>query len=253
MRPGAAWIGVFGLALIAAPFGMLAVATPWHGFSLSAGDWRSVATSLGYTSLAMIAVVAIGTPLAWLLARRRFPLKLAAEALILVALMTPPLALGILLATLYGPLSPVGSALGRAGVVLTNTPSAFVLAQVYGALPYYVITARTAFESVPQEMEGIALTLGKSPAHVFVTVTLPLARLGLAGALALAWVRALGEFGTALIIAYYPQGIPVRLWVDLQDIGLNAVYPLLWVFFACALPLPLWLGVAARRHGTAAA
>lgn len=253
MKLTAALLGPLALALLAAPFAMLVAVTGWRGFALSAGDWTAVATSLGYTSLAMLAVVALGTPLAWALARRSFPLKIAAEALLIVALLTPPLALGILLASLYGPLSPVGMAIGRTGVSLTNTPAAFVLAQVYGALPYFVLTARAAFEAVPLELEGIALTLGKRPSQVFLTVTIPLARLGLAAALALAWVRALGEFGTALIVAYYPQGIPVRLWVDLQDVGLQAVYPLLWVFFACALPLPLWLGMVARRSGRALA
>jgi molybdate/tungstate transport system permease protein len=61
-------------------------------------------------------------------------------------------------------------------------------------------------------------------------------------------VRALGEFGVVLIVAYYPQGIPVKLWTNLQDIGLSAVYPLLWVFFLVALPLPLALGLAVRRR-----
>lgn len=245
-------LGPLALLILAAPFFTLAAITGWRHFVLSGGDWSAVGTSVGYTGLAMLAVVLLGLPLAWMLARRNFPLKAAAEALVLVGMLTPPLALGILLASLYGPLSPVGGALERAGIALTNTPEAFVMAQVYGALPYFVVTARAAFEGVPRELEGIALTLGKPPWVVFLTVTLPLARLGLAAALALAWVRALGEFGTALIVAYYPQGIPVRLWVDLQDVGLPAVYPLLWVFFACALPLPLILGFAVRRHAVVA-
>jgi molybdate/tungstate transport system permease protein len=78
-------------------------------------------------------------------------------------------------------------------------------------------------------------------------VTVPLARLGIAVGLAIAWVRALGEFGIVLIVAYFPQGIPVKLWVNLQDIGLDAVYPLLWLFFLVALPLPLILGIVSRR------
>ena len=77
---------------------------------------------------------------------------------------------------------------------------------------------------------------------------MPLARLVLAAGIALAWVRALGEFGIVLILAYHPQGIPVKLWVNLQDIGLAAVYPLLWVFFLVAMPLPLILGLASRRQ-----
>jgi molybdate/tungstate transport system permease protein len=240
-------LGPLALALLVAPFLTLAVVTDWAGFGLARGDLGAVATSLGYTSLAMLVVAGLGTPLAWWLARHDFPGKLAAEALVLAALLTPPLALGILLASLYGPYSAVGGALQRAGLTLTNTPAAFVLAQVYGATPYYVLTARAAFEGVPRELERIGLTLGKEPWQVFLTVTLPLARTGLAAALALAWVRALGEFGTALIIAYYPQGIPVKLWVNLQDAGLSAVYPLLWLFFLAALPLPVWLGLAARR------
>ncbi|MEO8714359.1 MAG: ABC transporter permease subunit [Acetobacteraceae bacterium] len=247
MSPPLRLLGPLALALLAAPFATLIGVTDWRAFSLAPGDWAAVGTSLGYTSLAMLVVIALGTPLAWWLARHDFRGKAVAEALVLLALLTPPLALGILLASLTGPYSMVGGGLGRLGVSLTNTAGAFVLAQVYGAMPYYVLAARGAFEGVPGDLERIALTLGKEPWQVFLTVTLPLARMGLAAALALAWVRALGEFGTALIIAYYPHGIPVQLWVNLQDAGLGAVYPLLWVFFAAALPLPLWLGLSARR------
>jgi molybdate/tungstate transport system permease protein len=170
------------------------------------------------------------------------------EAIILLALLTPPLAMGILLTAVFGPYGPVGGLLARTGVEFTNSAGAFVLAQFYGALPYYVVAARVAFEGVPRELEHIALTLGKSPWQTFWQVSMPLARLGLAAGVALAWVRALGEFGIVLILAYYPQGIPVKLWVNLQDVGLTAVYPLLWVFFLVAMPLPLILGLASRRQ-----
>jgi molybdate/tungstate transport system permease protein len=193
-------------------------------------------------------IVVLGTPLAWWLARHSFSGKWLLEAVILLVLLTPPLAMGILLATLYGPYSPVGRLASHAGIELTNSAPAFVLAQFYGALPYYVVAARAAFEGVPRELEHIALTLGKSPWQTFWLVSMPLARLGLAAGIALAWVRALGEFGIVLILAYYPQGIPVKLWVNLQDTGLTAVYPLLWVFFLVAMPLPLVLGLASRRQ-----
>jgi molybdate/tungstate transport system permease protein len=243
-----ALIGTLTLLLIAGPFIGLAVATHWSDFHFAPGDARSVAVSLGYSMIALALIVALGTPLAWWLARQSFRGKWVLEALILLALLTPPLAMGILLTTLFGPYSPAGSLVARAGVELTNSASAFVLAQFYGALPYYVVAARAAFEGVPRELEHIALTLGKSPWQTFWLVSMPLARLGLAAGIALAWVRALGEFGIVLILAYYPQGIPVKLWVNLQDIGLPAVYPLLWVFFLVAMPLPLILGLASRRQ-----
>ncbi len=62
-------------------------------------------------------------------------------------------------------------------------------------------------------------------------------------------MRALGEFGIVLIIAYYPAGMPVQLWTDVQDLGVQAVFPLVALFLLAALPLPLWLGLRARhRH-----
>ncbi|TAM16765.1 MAG: ABC transporter permease subunit [Rhodanobacter sp.] len=234
------------LLLLAAPFAGLLLATDWRHFGFAHGDGGAVAVSLGYSLVALLLIVALGTPFAWWLARHRVRGQWLIDALLLLALLTPPLAMGLLLATMYGHYGPAGQLLERAGLVLTNSPPAFVMAQFYAALPYYVIAARAAFEGVPRELEQIALTLGHSPTRCFFQVSLPLARLGLAAAVALAWVRALGEFGVALIVAYYPQGIPVKLWVNLQEIGLDAVYPLLWVFFLTALPLPLVLGLAVR-------
>ena len=243
-----AMIGAVTLLLIAGPFVALAFATHWSDFHFASGDVRSMGVSLGYSLISLALIVAFGTPLAWWLARHSFHGKWVLEAIILLALLTPPLAMGILLATLFGPYGPVGSLVAHTGVELTNSAPAFVLAQFYGALPYYVVAARAAFEGVPRELEHIALTLGKSPWQTFWLVSMPLARLGLAAGIALAWVRALGEFGIVLILAYYPQGIPVKLWVNLQDIGLSAVYPLMWVFFLVAMPLPLMLGLASRRQ-----
>ncbi|HWA80556.1 MAG TPA: ABC transporter permease subunit [Acetobacteraceae bacterium] len=223
--------------------------TDWRGLTFAPGDLDSAFVSVVYSLIALPIIAVLGTPLAWWLARRDFRGKPVLDALLLLPLLTPPLAFGILLASLYGPYGGAGLLLGRLGLVLTNTAPAFVLAQVYGAMPYYVVTARAAFEGVPRELEEIALTLGKERWQVFLEVSLKLARLGLAAGLALAWVRALGEFGIVLIIAYFPHGIPVQLWVNLQDNGLDSVYPLLWLFFLLAMPLPLWLGMVSRRRG----
>lgn len=245
-------VGLAGIAilLLIAPFVGLLLSTDWQHFGFARGDAGAVGVSLGYTLVALVFIIALGTPLAWWLARYRVRGQWLIDALLLLALLTPPLAMGLLLATMYGPYGPAGSLLESVGVLLTNSAPAFVMAQFYAALPYYVLAARTAFESVPRELEQIALTLGQSPTRCFFTVSLPLAKLGLAAAVALAWVRALGEFGVVLIVAYYPRGIPVKLWVNLQNIGLDAVYPLLWVFFLVALPLPLALGLAVRRRLT---
>jgi len=242
----AAALGV--LAFLTAPFFAFSLITPWSHLRPAAGDLEALRVSVIYTLAALAVIVIGGTPLAYWMARHEFRGKWFAEALILIPLLTPPLAMGILLAFFYGPYGWAGVAAHRIGVELTNTPAAFVLAQVYAAAPYFIIAARAAFESVDPNLEQLALTLGRTPWQTFWRVTMPLARLGLGVGLAIAWVRALGEFGIVLIIAYFPQGIPVKLWVNLQDLGLNAVYPLLWLFFMVALPLPLILGIASRRN-----
>ncbi|AEM47383.1 ABC-type transporter, integral membrane subunit [Acidithiobacillus ferrivorans SS3] len=252
-QPPARWLAPLTaaavLVFLLAPFAALVFATDWHDFHFAPGDLGAIRVSLLYSGLALMLVVLAGTPLAWWLAHCHYRGKWLVDALLLLPLLTPPLAMGILLSSFYGPYAPVGGLFRQAGLYLTNTAPAFVLAQIYGAMPYYVLAARAAFEGVSEELEQISRTLGRNRWQTFWLVTLPLARLGLTAGVALAWVRAMGEFGIVLIVAYFPQGIPVKLWVNLQDIGLSAVYPLLWVFFLVALPLPLWLGLRSRRQG----
>ena len=74
--------------------------------------------------------------------------------------------------------------------------------------------------------------------------------MGFAAAVSLAWVRALGEFGAVIVTAYYPSGMPVQIWINLQDAGMPAVMPLLVVFLLTALPLPWAIHLLAQRRRT---
>lgn len=236
------------LAFLSAPLiGLFTGAAAWGHSALSGEDWASIATSLAGGAVTMLVILLVGTPVALYLARARSRLALLAEALVLVPMLMPTLALGILLATIYGPATFMGRAFAAIGVSLTNTPAAFLLATIYAALPLYIIAARGALAQVPADYEALARTLGDSPWKARLRVTLPMARRGLSAALALAWARAMGEFGIILIIAYYPAGMPVQLWTDVQDLGLQAVFPLVGVFLLVTLPVPLFLGLRARR------
>ena len=235
------------LGFLCVPLAALLTGGDWRAASLDAQDAGAVLTSLAGGAVSVGLIALMGTPVALYLARADGRRGAVVEALVLIPMLMPTLALGILLASFYGPAAPVGAAFARFGLVLTNSPAAFVLAGVYAALPTYIMAARGALAEVPQTLEQIARTLGDGPWRVFWRVTLPLAQRGLAGALALCWVRALGEFGIVLILAYFPAGMPVRLWVDVQELGIEAVFPLVAVFLLAALPLPLWLGLRARR------
>ena len=127
-----------------------------------------------------------------------------------------------------------------------------LLAEVYESAPYYVLGALAAFAGVDPRMEQQAALLGDRPLRVIRRVTLPLAAPGLAMALAVAWARAMGAFGAVIIIAYHPYGLPLQIWVTLQETGLASALPFALVLIVVALPLPLatyiWSARAQRRR-----
>lgn len=248
-RAGAA---VFALLLLYPFTALFARIGPWQWDADVRGPaLASVRVSLLLTALAMLIIVALGTPVAAYIARCRASERLLWQAVLLIPILLPPLALGILLTLAFGPFGAVGTLLQRYGVVMTNSATAFVVTQVYVGMGYYVLGAVAALDAVPTMLQKQAALLGLTPMKVFLRVTLPLSRLGLAVALSIAWVRAIGEFGAVVVTAYYPSGMPVQLWVNLQSFGLPAVMPLLVVFLAVALPLPWLAHVLAQRQRNA--
>lgn len=239
---------VFAVALLYPFAGLLVPVGPWRwGEGSSILD--AVRVSLLYTALAMVVVVTLGTPMALYIARAAARERLWWQALLLASVLLPPLALGILLSLAFGP-HALGTFLDRFGLEMTNTPLAFVVTQVYVSIGYYILGAVAALDGVPQALEVQAGLLGLARWNVFWRVTLPIARLGFAVALSLAWVRALTEFGAVVITAYYPAGMPVAIWTSLENFGLPAVMPLLVVFLVTALPLPWLAHVLAQRRAS---
>ena len=227
---------LFALALLYPLAALFAPVGRWRWGEATAVD--AVRISLGLTAIAMLIVVLLGTPMALYVARCSPRERVLWQAVLLVSVLLPPLALGILLSLAFGR-------------HFANTPLAFVVTQVYVSVGYYTLGAIAALEGVPPALQVQAGLLGHDPWSVFWRVTYPVARLGLAVALSLAWVRALTEFGAVLVTAYYPAGMPVAIWTSLENYGLPAVMPLLVVFLITALPLP-WLVhvLAQRRHET---
>jgi molybdate transport system permease protein len=159
--------------------------------------WLSLRVSL----VATLLVAAIGIPLAWLLARRDFRGKEVVYGLVSLPLVLPPTVMGYYLLLLLGNQSPIGRWLGEVGFPLVFTWRGAVIASAVASFPLLVLTARAGFEAVDQRLEGIARTLGRSEADIFRRVTLPLAWPSLLAGAALAFARALGDFGATLMVA----------------------------------------------------
>jgi molybdate/tungstate transport system permease protein len=251
-----AWWGrlgmlVFTMALLYPLIGLAAPVGPWQwDGSMPGSTGSAVKVSLLLTGVALLIDIGLGTPAAFYLARSRGPDVILWDGAVLISVLMPPLAVGILLSLAFGPEAFLGKFLLRLGLLTSNSRLAFVATQIYVSLGYYIVAARAAFAGVPREFELIAGLLGSKPWQVFRRVTFPLARLGLAAAVSIAWVRALGEFGAVIITSYYPSGMPVQLWVNLQDTGMPAVLPLLVIFIFSALPLPWLIHLLAQRDSS---
>jgi molybdate/tungstate transport system permease protein len=239
----------FALAVLYPLAGLDAGFGPWQWDGAIPGSTSSAAwNSISLTAIALVVDVVVGTPVAYYLARSASRDRIVWEAVVLLSVLMPPLALGILLSLAFGPQTALGAWLLRIGVPTSNSAIAFAATQVYVSIGYYILASRAALAAVPRELERIAALLGSPPSQIFRRVTFPLAKLGLAAALSIAWVRALGEFGAVVVTAYYPSGMPVQIWVNLQDAGMPAVMPLLVVFLLTALPLPWLLHLLAQKR-----
>jgi molybdate transport system permease protein len=153
------------------------------------------------TGISLAVILVLGTPLAYLLARRRFPGIHLVNTLIDLPMVLPPAVAGIALLMAFGRRGIAGKHLDDVGITLGFTTAAVVLAQIFVSVPFYVRAARAGFARVARDLEDAAADLGAPPARVFWSVTLPLARPSLAAGAVLAWARAVGEFGATIMFA----------------------------------------------------
>ncbi len=168
--------------------------------------------TFGVALLATLLILPPGIALGWLLARRNWRGKVLVETFVALPLVIPPVATGLILLKLFGKHGPLGALCQSVfGVEIVFTWRAVVIATAAMSLPLLVRAARVAFEEVPERLEQVARTLGAGPWRTFFTISLPLARRGLAAGTVLAFARALGEFGATVMIAGMIPGETVTL------------------------------------------
>jgi len=199
-----------GLAALAALFFVLPLAglvarTPWASAAGLLTDPQvllalrlSLVCSLASTALAMV----LGVPLAWVLARLRFPGKSLLRGLTTLPMVLPPVVAGVALLLAFGRRGLVGAPVADAtGFALPFTTPGVIVAESFVAMPFLVITVEGALRSADQGFEEAAATLGASRMAVFRRVTVPLIAPSLAAGSVLCWARALGEFGATITFA----------------------------------------------------
>lgn len=214
------------LAFVLVPLGSL-IATPGlAGLVRAAGmpDVRAAITlSLAAAGLAAILAGAFGVPLAYVLARGHFPGKGVVEAIVDLPLTVPHTVAGIALLLAFGREGVLGAPAGAwIGLRFWGTFAGIVVGMLFVSLPYAVNASRIGFEeAVDPHLEKVARTLGAGPWKVFARIALPLAWRGVMAGLTLTFARAVSEFATVALLAYYPMTAPIKVYELFLRFGLD--------------------------------
>jgi ABC-type Fe3+/spermidine/putrescine transport system ATPase subunit/ABC-type sulfate transport system permease component len=202
------WLGALLVLYLAYPVGAFVVRVIGghnEGWNV-AGLWSALVVSLEGATISLLIGVVAGIPLAYVLAHRRGWLSSAVSVAVQLPLAVPPLISGILLIYIVGPYTFLGQLSGER---LTQTMYGVVIAMSFVSAPFLVVVARSAFRAVDPSLSDVAATLGHGPLARFLRVDVPVASDGLRAGMVLMWLRAFGEYGTTVVLAYHPYSLPI--------------------------------------------
>jgi molybdate transport system permease protein len=163
--------------------------------------WQITLFSLGVGLASSLLILPFGIAIAWLFARKEWPLKSVVETIVLLPLVMPPVSTGLILLKIFGRRSPFGHWLYERGVEIVFNWKGVLIAVAVMSFPLLVRSVRTSFAEVNPRLEQIAATLGAAPLRIFFVITVPLAYRGIVAGALLAFSRALGEFGATILLA----------------------------------------------------
>ena len=181
--------------------------------------WDSVTTSEVLTSLAVTVVFSLivaaigavmGTVVAWVLVRDSFPGKRLINSVIDLPFALPTIVAGLTLIALYGPRSPFG-------IHLAFTRGAVLVALLFVTLPFVVRSVQPVLLELDKEVEEAAMSLGASNATTLRKIVLPSLRPAIVAGSALAFARAIGEFGALVLIAGKVQIASIVIFADVEN------------------------------------
>ncbi len=181
------------------------------------GLWSALWTSVASATITTAIVTVLGIPLAYWLARTKGPLTWLVGLIVLLPLALPPVMSGLVLIYIVGPYTWLGNLFNDE---LTGTIVGVVLAQTFVAGPFLIIAARTAFAGVDPALEDLAASLGRRPASRFWLVSMRIAAPGIRAGMLLTWMRAIGEYGATVLLAYHPYTLPVFVYVQFSSTGI---------------------------------
>ncbi len=196
---------------------------------------RSLQVTLLAAGISTAFGLAMGVPLAYVLARYRFRGQRLVEGVLGLPVIIPHTSAGVALLLTYGARGPVGALFKQVGVFFTDHLLGVAVAMCFVSVSYLVNSAREAIAAIHPELEQAALVDGASPWGVFWKVTLPLAQRGITNGALLMWARGISEFGAVVLLAYHPRTLSVLVYERFQGFGLARATPLAALLVIVAL------------------
>ena len=241
---------LLGTLLILTPLLAMVARVDWVDFPrliTSPASVDALLLSLRTSSVATLACLLVGVPMAMVMARSRARAVAWMRPFVLLPLVLPPVVAGIALLYTFGRRGLLGATFDVLGVQIAFSTTAVVLAQTFVALPFLVLSLEAALHTVGVRYEQIAATLGAAPSLVLWRVTLPTLAPAVVTGAVLAFARALGEFGATITFAGSLQGVtrtlPLEIYLQREtDPDAAVALSLLLVVVAVAV-----IGLAARR------
>lgn len=262
VRPGgraraAAWFVLPALVLVAL-LGVPLTGLVWVALTDDLGTYladpqvrSAVRLSLTTSLVAVGVIVVTGLPLAYLLARWRFPGQSLIHLLIDLPIVLPPMVAGIALLEVFGRNGWLGEPLAFLGISLPFTTAAVVISQVFVAGPFFVRAARVGFAEVDPSVREAASVDGASEIRLFWHIMVPGARRAILTGLILAWARALGEFGATIFFAGNREGVtqtmPLAIFVGFES-NLTLAIGLSFVLLVLSVAVLLVVRLAGERR-----
>lgn len=197
---------------------------------------RSIWLSLYTAGAAALISFVLGTPLAYLLARRNFQGKRLVESIIDLPIVIPHPVVGIAILSATGRDTWLGDACRFLGLQLMGTVTGIIVVLTFVGLPFYLKAAKEGFESISPKLEKVSRSLGASMFGTFLRITFPIAWRSLLVGLILCMARAISEFGAVVVVAYHPMVASVLIYERFEAFGLKYSQPVaVWLVAVCLM------------------
>jgi molybdate/tungstate transport system permease protein len=239
------------IILAAATVAVPEIMAPGHLLSVAmdAGVINAIVVTFAAGFVAVMFLMILGTPLAYVLARGRSRGNGVIEMVVDLPLALPHTVAGLMVYLLFMMRGPLGIPFYSAGIVFEDAFPGIVAAMIFVSAPYYVDAVREGITKVPERLEYVARTLGATRYEAFRTITLPLSVRPILSGAFLAWGRAIGEFAAVVMIAYFPMVVSTLIYHRFTTGGLEESRSIAFIMLIICLAVFLAFRLVSHQWG----